>query len=135
MAFPLIPFVAGAAVGSLVTYVYKDEPALKAVKDAAEKAYASIGSGAAYLWSLLSGGAATTSEQAAALAEGPTAAVVAEAAQTIETMQTTEGVAEIVEDAQAAPAIPPDLAPPQSQSEELHARPGRRSREHGTSKE
>lgn len=37
MALPLIPFVAGAAVGSLVTYLYKDESSKEKIKDTAQK--------------------------------------------------------------------------------------------------
>lgn len=32
MAFPLLPFIAGAAVGSLVAYVYKDDASHKALR-------------------------------------------------------------------------------------------------------
>jgi len=40
---PFIPFILGAAVGSAVTYVYKDDPSKQKLKDASGKITGSVG--------------------------------------------------------------------------------------------
>ena len=40
---PFIPFIIGAAVGTAVTYVYKDDPSKQKLKDAGDKITGGVG--------------------------------------------------------------------------------------------
>lgn len=42
MALPLVPFVVGAAVGSVATYLYKDEQGKEKLKNAVQKLFDNV---------------------------------------------------------------------------------------------